>query len=106
MPKLTVVVLDADETTSDYLCDALAVAGYEAVAESGMAGVARLLATTHVELMLLCAKSATETTRTYIGNIRSIWDGPIFVLSAQATLSDEVELLDGGADAWCLCHSG
>ena len=100
MEKLTVVVLDADETTRDYLCDALPLAGYEAVAESGMAGVARLLSTISVALVLLCAKSATENTRTYIGNIRSIWSGPLFVLSAEATVNDEVELLDGGADAW------
>ncbi len=100
MGNLTVVVLDADETAKDYLCDALALAGYEAVAESGMAGVARLLTTIHVDLVLLFAKSATQNTRTYIGDIRSIWSGPLFVLSAEATLNDEVELLDGGADAW------
>ena len=98
--KLTVVVLDADETAKDYLCDALALAGYETVAESGMAGIARLLTTIHVDLVLVCAKSATENTRNYIANIRSTWNGPIFVLSAEATLNDEVELLDGGADAW------
>ena len=100
MANARVAILDADQAAKDYISDVLELAGYITVSEVGMAGFSRLVETNRVDLVLMCARSASQSTLSRLGNIGNVWRGPIFVLSDADTLSDEVDFLDGGADSW------
>ena len=100
MANAKVAILDADQAAKDYISDVLELAGYITVSEVGMAGFSRLVETNRVDLVLMCARSASRSTLSRLRNMGNVWRGPIFVLSDADTLSDEVDFLDGGADSW------
>ena len=93
MANTKVAVLDADKAANDYIGDVLELAGYNTVSEVGVAGFSRLLETNRVDLLLMCARAASQSTLNHLGNIGDIWRGPVFVLSDADTLSDEVDFL-------------
>ena len=99
-PRASVLLLDADRVTSNFLVDALELAGYEAMLETEIARVPRVLTTTLVDVLLMCISEDTERGLGNLTTIRSIWSRPILVLGADACPDDEVQALDKGADEW------
>ena len=100
MARASVLLLDSDRVTSNFLIDALELAGYEAMLETEIARVARLLTTTRVDVLLICISADIERGLRNLTTIRSIWSRPMLVLSTNASSDDEVQALDKGADEW------